>query len=134
MEQIRFKYLLFYFLQTFPKNILEFKRPHPNSTFNVPNSLGLTYFTRQCVGLSPLPEHKFRHNFWDSLNLVCNCGSAMNHYLLNCSNFKNERQSLLQNVIIVNPNLLSINEDALTHLLLYGDNPYRITRHVLTIL
>ena len=87
--------------------------------------MSLTYLTKLRVGLSHLHEHKFRHNFRDSLNLICNCGNAIvstKHYLLRCSNFKNERQTLLQNVRIVNPDLLSINEDALTHLLLYGDN------------
>ena len=44
------------------------------------------------------------------------------HYLLHCLNFKSERQSLLQNVRIVNRNLLSKNEDALKHLLFYGDS------------
>ena len=38
------------------------------------------------------------------------------------SNFKNERQSILENFRIVNPDLLSMNEDALTHLLLHGNN------------
>ena len=101
-------------------------RPQTNSIFNVPNSLGLTYFTSQRFGLSHLRENKFRHNIRDSLNPTCNCGNAIEstkHYLLQCSNFKNELQVLLQNVTIANPNLLSMNEDALTHLLLYGDNP-----------
>ena len=52
----------------FRKRILEFIRPHPNSIFNVPNCLGLTYLTRLRVGLSHLREHKFRHNFRHSLN------------------------------------------------------------------
>ena len=102
----------------FRKQILEF------NIFNVPNSLDLTYLTRLCVGSSYLHEHKFRHNFQNSLNSICNCGNAIEstkHYLLHCLNFKNERQTVLQNVRIVNPNLLSINEDVLTHLLLYGD-------------
>ena len=109
----------------FRKRILEFIRPQPNSIFNVSNSLGLTYLTRLRIGWSHFCEHKFRHNFRDSLNPICNCGNAIEstkHYLLHCSNFKNERQTLLQNVRTVNPNLLSMNEDALTHLLLYGDN------------
>ena len=75
------------------------------------------------VGLSHLHEHKFRHNFHDSLNPICNCGNATEstkHYLLHCSNVKNERQSFLQNVRIINPNLLSMSKDKLTHLLLYG--------------
>ena len=75
--------------------------------------------------VSYLREHKFRHNFRDSLNPICNCGNVIEpakHYFLHSSNFKNERQFLLQNVRIVKPNLLSMNENALTHLLLYGDN------------
>ena len=85
----------------------------------------LPYLTRLRVGLSHLREHKFRHNFRNSLNPICNCSNSTesnNHYLLYCSNFKNERQTLLQNVRNVNPSLLSMNEDALTHLSLYGDN------------
>ena len=77
------------------------------------------------VGLSSLGEHKFCHNFWDSLNPICNCSSAIEstkYYLLDCSNFKNERQSLVENVRIVKQNLLSMTQDVLTHLLLHGDN------------
>ena len=124
IEQIRFEYSFFSFLQIFQKIILEFIGPLPNRICNVPNSLGLTYLTRLSVGLSRLCEHKFRHNFRDSPKPICNWGSAFEstkHYLLYCSNFK-ERQSFLQNDRIVNPNLLSMNEDALTQLLLYGNN------------
>ena len=109
----------------FRKRILEFIRP--NNIFNLPNSLGLTYLTGLLVGLSHLREHKFRHNFWDSLNPICNCSSSIEstkqyllHYLLH--NFKSERQTLSQNVRQANLNCLSICEDALTHLLLYGHN------------
>ena len=106
----------------FRKRILEFIIPQPYTIFHVLNSLGLTYLTRLRVGLSHLREEKFRHNSRDSLNSICNCGSAIEstqHYLLHYLNFKNEKQSLLPNVRIVNPNVLSMNEDALTHLLLY---------------
>ena len=109
----------------FRKRILEFIRP--NNIFNLPNSLGLTYLTGLLVGLSHLREHKFRYNFWDSLNPICNCSSSIEstkqyllHYLLH--NFKSERQTLSQNVRQANLNCLSIYEDALTHLLLYGHN------------
>ena len=109
MEQIRFEYSLF---------------PLQNSIFNVPDSLSLTYLTRLSIVLSHLLERKFRHNFQDSLSPICNCGNAIEsikHYF-HCSNFKEERQSLLQNVRIVNPIFLSMNEDALTRLLLYGND------------
>ena len=114
MEQIEFEYSLLSFLQTFQKTNLRIYKPQPNSISNVSNSLGLTYLTRLRVGLSHLREHKFHHNFRDSLNPTCNCGNAIEstkHYLLHCSNFKNQRQS--QNVRIVNPNRLSISKNAL---------------------
>ena len=114
MEQIEFEYSLLSFLQTFQKTNPRIYKPQPNSISNVSNSLGLTYLTRLRVGLSHLREHKFHHNFLDSLNPTCNCGNAIEstkHYLLHCSNFKNQRQS--QNVRIVNPNRLSISKNAL---------------------
>ena len=109
----------------FRKWLLEFIRTRHNSTFNIPSTLGLTYLTRLRVGWSHLRDHKFCHTFWDSLNLLCNCDNATEstkHYLLHCPNFKNERPSFLQNVKIVNANLLSMNENMWTHLLLYGSN------------
>ena len=114
MEQIEFEYSLLSFLQTFQKTNPRIYKPQPSSISNVSNSLGLTYLTRLRVGLSHLREHKFHHNFRDSLNPTCNCGNAIEstkHYLLHCSNFKNQRQS--QNVRIVNPNRLSISKNAL---------------------
>ena len=60
-----------------------------------------------------------------SLNPICYCDNAVEttkYYLLYCSNFKNERHFQLQNVRTVNPNLISMNENALNHVLLYGDN------------
>ena len=93
--------------------------------FNVPGSLVLTYLTTLRVDLSNLRDHKFCHYFLYSLNPICSCGSAIEstkHYLLHCSNLKNEKQTLLQNVINVNPNLLSMNQDALFQLLLSGNS------------
>ena len=61
----------------FKKIILEFIRPKPNSTFNIHNPLGIKYLTRLRVGFSHLKEHKFRHNFQDSRDPMCNCGSGI---------------------------------------------------------
>ena len=106
------------------RNFLEFIRPHPNSIFNVLNSLSLTHLTRLCVGLSPLRDQKFRHNFRYSLSPIHNCGEAnepTKHYLLHCSNVKHERQSLPQKFEKRNPNMISMNESSLlTQHLLYG--------------
>ena len=63
MEQIRFEYRSSPSYKLFRKGTLDFMRPRisPSSTFNAPNSLGLTYVSRLRVGLSHLPEHKLRH-------------------------------------------------------------------------
>ena len=106
------------------RKFLEFIRPHPNGIFNVLNSLGLTHHTRSWVGLSPLRNQKFRHNFRYSLSPIHNCSEATEptkHHLLHCSNFKHERQSLPQNFEKRNPNMIFMNESSLlTQRLLYG--------------
>lgn len=100
-------------------------RPHSNSIFNVTNSVDLTYLNRLHVGLSDLLEQKFRHNFWNSLNPIWDCGNTSEsnkHYLLHCSNFRYDRYSPLQNIRIINFNLLYIKENVSNHLLTYGDS------------
>ena len=51
----------------FKKHILNFIRPLPNSIFNIHNPLGIKYLTRLRIGFIHLKEHKFRHNFQDSV-------------------------------------------------------------------
>ena len=95
--------------QVFPVNFAKFVRT--------------PFFTEHLRWLL-LREHKLLHNFRNSLSPICNCRNAIEstkHCLFHCSNSKNERQFLPQNIRIVNQNLLSINEDALTDLLLTGD-------------
>ena len=77
-------------VSAFKKQILKFIRPSPNSTFNVHNPHGIKLLTRLRVGLSHLREHKFRHNFQDSLHPFCNCGRHIEttiHFFLHCSLF-----------------------------------------------
>ena len=70
--------------------IFKFIRPSPNSTFNVHNLHGIRLLARLRVGLSHLREHKFRHNFLDSIDPFCNCGRHIEttiHFFLHCSLF-----------------------------------------------
>ena len=83
-------------VSAFKKQILKFIRPSPNSTFNVHNPHGIKLLTRLRVGLSHLREHKFRHNFQDSLDPFCNCGRHIEttiHFFLHCSNYSNQRKN-----------------------------------------
>ena len=58
----------------FKKRILEFIRPKANSIFNIHNPTGIKYLTRLRLGFSHLKEHKFKHNFQDSVDPLCSCG------------------------------------------------------------
>ena len=50
-------------------------RTHPNSTFNIPNSLALT-FTRLPAGLRHLRDYIFGHKFRNLLSLIYDCVEA----------------------------------------------------------
>ena len=76
-------------------------RPSENSIFLCNNPKGIQLLTRLRLGLSHLQDHKFNHNFQDTLNQISNCGEdieTLYQYLLHCSLYTNERLALL-NVI-----------------------------------
>ena len=53
------------------------------------------------LNFSHLNEHKFTHNFLDTLNTVCSCGSKTEttaYFFLRCQNYVMNRSKLLKNV------------------------------------
>ena len=88
-------------LTSFKSKVLKFIRPSENSVFLCNNPKRIQLLTRLRPGLSHLRDHKFKHNFLDTLNPICNCGDEIEtscHDLLRCSLYTNERLALL-NVI-----------------------------------
>ena len=77
IEQIKFEYLLFSFLQAFQKKNPRIYKTSPQQCFNVSNSLGLTYLNKLHLDLSTQREHKFCQVFRDSLNPIFNCSNAI---------------------------------------------------------
>ena len=57
------------------KRILSFIRPQPNKVSKSHNPQVLKLLTRLRLGLSHLRCHKFKHNFLDTINPLCSCGS-----------------------------------------------------------
>ena len=105
--------------------MLKFIRPSPNSTFNVDNPHGIKLLTRLRVGLSHLREHKFRHNFQDSLEPFCNCGrhiETITHFFLHCSNYSNQRKTLFEKIVNMKRSLLNQNDTIIVETLLLGSN------------
>ena len=67
-----------------------FIRPEANNIFNVYNAKGIKLLTRLRAGFSHLKEHKFRHNFVDTINPLCSCGNfaePTTHFFLHCAHF-----------------------------------------------
>ena len=58
-------------LSVFKKNLLKFIRPSRNSVFNCHNCKEIKYLTRLRLSLRHLRQHKFKHNFPNTLNPFC---------------------------------------------------------------
>ena len=109
----------------FRESILKFTRPSANNFFNSHNPKRIKFITRLWLVLSHLREHKFKHNFQDSLNPFCNCGLDIEstvHYLLHCPMDLTERHILLSTVENIDDNLLDLS--VLIKTLLFGSNSF----------
>ena len=80
--------------EIFKKHLLNFIRPNSSNVFNINNPLGLKLLTRLRIGFIHLKEHKFKHNFQDSVDPLCSCGNDIKstvHFFLHCPNFTTQR-------------------------------------------
>ena len=112
-------------ISIFKKRILSFIRPLPNKVSNSHNPQGLKLLTRLRLGLSHLRYHKFKHNFLDTINPLCSCGSDIEttlHFFLYCPNFLECKNTLLSRISEINSELITRNDLALIETLLFGDN------------
>ena len=112
-------------VSTFKKQILRFNRPSPNGTFNVHNPHGIKLLTRLRVVLSDLCEYKFRHSFQESLDPICNCDRHIEttiNFFLHCSDYKNQRKTLFENIINIKRSSLNQNDSLMVETLLFGSN------------
>ena len=120
----------------FKKNILKLIRPSPNSIFNCHNPKGVKLLTRLRLVLSHLRDHKFKHNFQDSLNPVCNCGTDVEittHYLLHCPLFSDERLILINNIRNIDSNILNLNDSKFSEVLLFGKSSFNNSKNTFII-
>ena len=112
-------------LNIFKKTLLNFVRPSGSTVFNCHNPKGVKLLTRSRLGFSHLRDHKFKHNFQDSLKPICSCGNDIEtpaHFLFHCPNFSNERSSFLNIIESIDRNFLTRSESQVTETLLYGDS------------
>ena len=66
---------------------LNFIKVKSRSASSINDPLGIKLLTKLRLSFSHLNEDKFRHNFRETVNAVCNCGSEIEstqHFLLRC--------------------------------------------------
>ena len=111
--------------QQFTKLLLSFIKPTCSSLFSIHHPVGVKLLVRLRLGFSHLREHKFRHNFPDTLNPLCSCSlepETTSHYLLCCHNFSSARLAVMNDLNLIDPTISQSNDTALANILLYGDS------------
>ena len=76
------------------------------------------------LGFSHLREHKFRHNFDDSGNLLCPCTletENTEHFFLRCQNNLSAGTSLMNELNNISNPINSLNSTDFIRVILYGD-------------
>ena len=75
------------------------------------------------VGLSPLTQHKYLHNFSNVTNNTCICGITEDttHFFRECPLFLTQRRVLCHDIYrLTNLNLILVPRNQVGHVLLYG--------------
>ena len=112
---------------------MTFIRPLENDTYGIYDPIDVKLLNRLCLGFSHLREHKFRHNFADTLNPLHSCSLEIKdaeHYFLRCPN----------NIILYNPYLnpdlnntntavASLNPSDLLKVIFYKNNCFNRARY-----
>ena len=112
---------------SFRKMLLNFIRPIGNRTRKIYDPLGIKLLTRLRLDFSHLSEHKFRHNFADSLNPLCSSSletESTLHFFLRCQNYTTLRKALMTDLKNINDAIMSLNESDLLHAMLYGSKKF----------
>ena len=112
-------------ISLFKKALLKFIRPSPAHVFDVTDYSGLKLLTRLRLNLSHLNDHKFRHNFRDTLNPLCTCSlepETLIHFLLHCPHHSTPRKTLLDSIYAVDRSISNLSDANTVNTLLYGNS------------
>ena len=110
-------------ISSFKKALLAVIRPIPAAVYNINDPVGLKLLTRLRVNLSHLNEHKFRHNFQDTLNPLCSCSlepESITHYLFHCLFYNDQRKTLLDSLCEIDESISNLSEA--NKIILYGNS------------
>ena len=111
----------------FRNKLLKIVRPLENKIFNIFDPLGTKLLSRLRPGFSHLREHKFRHNFSDTINPMCSCTlhpETTTHFLLHCQNYSIIRQTLMSDLQMIDSSIILLNDTNFVNLLLFGNSSF----------
>ena len=111
----------------FRKKLLAFIGPVGNSMYGIDEPFGVKLINRLQLGLSHLQEHKFRHNFADTVNSLCSCTletENAEHFFLLCKNNLSARLTLMNELSSINNAINSLNSTDFIRVILYGDKNF----------
>ena len=103
---------------------MKFIRPAAAHVFDVTDHFGLQLLTRLRLGLSHLNEHKFRHNFRDTINPLFSCSlepETVIHFLLDCPYHNIHRKTFFDSCSAIDEPISDLSDSNLVTLLLYGN-------------
>ena len=118
----------------FRNSLLKMIRPSPNPVYDIHNSVDLRLLTRLRLRLSHLNEHKFKHNFKNSVNPLCTCSleiESTSHFFLHCDHCNNIRSTPSIKLKSLDGNILKLSDTTLTNLILYGGSQFNIKQNTL---
>ena len=110
--------------EMFRKKLLNFIRPSEKSIFNIYDPQGSKLLNRLRLGFSHLREHKFRHNFADTVNPLCSCAletESTDHFFLHCQSYVSFCTALMNELSSISSGIISLRPSALLEVILYGD-------------
>ena len=116
----------------FRKKLLTFIRPLGNVTYGIYDPLGVRLLNRLRLGFSHLREHKFRHNFADTLNPLCSCSletEDTEYYFLRCQNNLSLCTTLMSDLNYINTAIASLKSNDLLRVILDGDESFKKERN-----
>ena len=89
--------------------------------------LVLRLLNRLRLGFSHFSEHKFRHNFADTLNLLCSCSletEDTENYFLRCQNNISFRTTFMNDLNNIYTAIASLNSNDFLSVILYRDKSF----------
>ena len=91
------------------------------------------------IQLSHLNEHKFRHDFEDTISPMCSCNTEIEsneHFLLRCHFYSSQRLELFNNLNEISSSFFNLSAKDQVNILLYGyssNNPISLNEEIIKL-